>query len=709
MLQIIQSLSDGQTGLVDVPAPQASSGHLQISTRASVVSAGTERMLLEFGRKNLLQKAMSQPQRVKQVIDKARTDGVMETLTAVRAKLDQPIQLGYCNAGVVTQVGRGVEEFAIGDRVVSNGPHAQTVVAPWTLCARVPDDVSDETAAFTPVAAIGLQGVRLAAPTIGERIVVMGLGLIGLLTVQILRANGCQVLGADFDAQRLALARKMGARVVDLSAGQDVVAEAMSFSGGLGVDAVLITASTDSNAPVEQAARMSRKRGRIVLVGVSGLTLDRDEFFRKELTFQVSCSYGPGRYDPQYEDAARDYPFGYVRWTEKRNFEAVLDLMSRGAIDVTDIVTHRFEIADAIAGYGALSDSASIGIVLSYPASDAHTQNIVSLRPASPSGAVRSSARVSVIGAGNFASRVLIPALKAGGADLRTLVSRTGLSARLEGQKAGFANVASELEPVFADPDTDAIVIATRHDTHADLVVRALNAGKSVFVEKPLALNEEDIDRIVEARDEAIAKGAAPVVMVGFNRRFAPLAERMRSMLSQVSEPKTFIALMNAGAIPADHWTQDSEIGGGRIVGEACHYIDFIRYLTGAPIVDVKSTRVDTQPADGVRDDKASLTIRFADGSHGTVHYFANGSKAFPKERVEAFCAGRIMQLDNFRELKTWGWPGAKGGKGKMDKGHSAGMAAFLKAVRGEAPPPIPFEQIVEVARWSVRAARFED
>jgi predicted dehydrogenase/threonine dehydrogenase-like Zn-dependent dehydrogenase len=708
MRQIIQSLSDGGIEVIKAPAPSARPGGLLIETRATLVSAGTERMLLEFGKSNLLQKALSQPQRVKEVLAKMKTDGVVETLDAVKAKLDQPIALGYCNAGRVIDVGPGVEGFKVGDRVASNGAHAEIVALPWTLCARIPDGVTDEAAAFTPLAAIALQGVRLANPTLGESVAVFGLGLIGLTMVQILRANGCRVLGIDFDPAKLELARSFGAETVDLAAGEDPVAAGMNFSNGRGMDAVLIAAATKSNDPVTQGARMSRKRGRIILVGVTGLTLDRADFYEKELSFQVSCSYGPGRYDAEYEDRGCDYPFGYVRWTEQRNFEAVLELMRDGALALDRLVTHRFPIEDASDAYNTLTgDRSAMGILLTYPEGGVAGKTVgsvhISDRPVSAS-----RARLAVIGAGGFASRILIPALKSGGADLKTLVSQGGVSAVIAGRRNGFAEAGTAANALFADPDIDAVVVATRHDSHARLAATALSAGKSVFVEKPLAIDEEGLDAVVEAWTRSREEGGSSLLMVGFNRRFAPLTVKLKSLLSQLSEPQTFIVTVNAGAIPPEHWTQDSASGGGRIVGEACHFIDLLRHLAGAPIVRMHAVRIG-KPVGGVADDKASITLEFENGSHGTIHYFANGSKAFPKERIEVFGGGRVLQLDNFRKLRAWGWPGFSSASGRQDKGHLACSAAFVRALKRGEESPIPFDQLVEVSRWSIRAARFED
>ncbi|MFN3944306.1 MAG: bi-domain-containing oxidoreductase [Allosphingosinicella sp.] len=714
MKQVLQSLSNGQIEVAEVPAPVSRGRHLTIAARASLLSAGTERMLLDFGRSSLVGKALKQPQRVKDVLTKMRTDGVMPTIEAVRSKLDQPIPLGYCSAGIVHEVGPGVEGFEVGDRVVSNGSHAEVVCVPQTLCARIPDGVSDEEAAFTPLGAIALQGIRLIQPTLGEKVVVIGLGLIGLMAVQILRANGCRVLGLDFDPDRLAMAQRFGAEVANAGAG-DPVAAAMRFTGGRGADAVLITASTSSSEPLAQAAGMSRKRGRIVLVGVIGSTINRADFYEKELSFQVSCSYGPGRYDPDYEDRAVDYPYAFVRWTEQRNFEAVLDLMADGRLDVRTLISKRVPIAEANAAYESLiGDPKMLGIIVEYPEPPADTG------PAAPSrwsryiplggarqAAAAGAARIAVIGAGNYASRVLIPAMKEGGADIAAVVSRSGLSSFIHGRKSGAEAAATDIDAVLADDSVSGIVIATRHDSHADLTARALAAGKSVFVEKPLAIDDAGIDAVAAAY-EAPAAGASPLLMVGFNRRFAPLVVRMKALADQLSVAKTLIMTVNAGDVPAHTWVQNREEGGGRIVGEGCHWIDLMRFLVGHPITGLAATRLGAESGDAVRDDKATLTLSFADGSHGTIHYFANGAKSFPKERIELFGGGRILQLDNYRTLVGHGWPGftkarSRGG----DKGQSACAAAFLQALRGGGPAPIPYDELIEVSRWSIRAGEF--
>ncbi len=703
MKQILQDMSSGETRLADVPTPNVSKTSVLIQSTRSLISVGTERMLVEFGKSNLIEKARAQPERVKMVFDKMKTDGVFATLDAVKSKLDQPLPLGYCNVGRVMQVGSEVKEFVEGDRVVSNGYHASVVSVSHNLTAKIPDTVSDEAAAFTVLASIGLQGIRLAAPTLGESFVVTGLGLIGLLTVQLLRAHGCRVLGIDFDESKLELAKTFGAEVVHLSKGEDPVEVATAFSRGRGVDGVIITASTKSSDPVSQAAKMSRKRGRIVLVGVTGLELNRADFYEKELSFQVSCSYGPGRYDPNYEEKGQDYPFGFVRWTEKRNFEAILDMMADGRLDTAPLISHRFSFDDAVKAYDVLSnDKKALGIVLEYPQVPASQLRVskVTLKPASfkPEEPV-----LGFIGSGNYASRILIPAFKKAGAQLHTIVSQGGVSATHHGQKNDFHAASTEATQVLDNPDINTVVVVTRHNTHASYVVQALERGKHVFVEKPLALTDADLAAI----DVAYKRASNVKLMVGFNRRFAPMVVKMKGLLSSVSEPKTFIMTMNAGSIPADNWVQDVAVGGGRIIGEACHYVDLMRHLVGHEIVSVQARRMGEHPGVAVTEDKATITLGFADGSHGTIHYFANGGKVFPKERIEVFAGGGVLQLDNFRKLSSYGWRDFRGLRSfSQDKGQEACAAAFVASLRGGTASPIAYEELLEVSRVSIEAAK---
>ncbi|WP_281990693.1 bi-domain-containing oxidoreductase [Sulfitobacter geojensis] len=694
MKQILQNLSTGQSELVEAPAPQARRGSLLIDTTISLISTGTERMLVDFGKAGLLSKARQQPEKVRQVLDKVSTDGLMTTVDAVRSKLGQPLPLGYCNVGVVRE--SGSEGFRPGDRVVSNGKHADVVLVPKNLTARIPDGVSDEAAAFTVVASIGLQGIRLAQPTLGEAFVVTGVGLIGLLTVQLLRAQGCRVLAIDFDAEKLALAREFGAETCNPGAGEDPVARGLAFSRGQGVDGVIVTASTKSSDPIAQAAQMSRKRGRIVLVGVTGLGLNRADFYEKELTLQVSCSYGPGRYDPAYEDQGQDYPVGFVRWTEQRNFEAVLDMLASGALNLAPLISHRVPFEEAPRAYDLLSsDKSALGIVLTY-SHDIETRHIskVSLKtePATPDETGRPI--VAFLGAGNYASRVLIPAFKNTGAELHTIVSAGGTNAVVHGKRTGFSTASSDTDKVIDDPKINIVAIATPHNSHARLTAQALRAGKHVFVEKPLALTT---DELRDVQDAHTASGKH--LMVGFNRRFAPQVQTMKRLLNTVDAPKSFVMVMNAGAIPSDHWTQDLIVGGGRIIGEACHYIDLMRFLTGAPITSVQARRMGDTDFEEITEDKASITLGFEDGSFGTIHYLANGGASFPKERIEVFAAGRTLQLDNFLKLRGFNWKGfKKQNLWRQDKGQRACAAAFLRAVENGNAAPIPPEELFEVA-----------
>ncbi|HYC48450.1 MAG TPA: bi-domain-containing oxidoreductase [Burkholderiales bacterium] len=709
MKQVLQSLSDGTIELASVPCPQPQDGHLLIATRRSLISAGTERMLLQFGKANLLDKARQQPEKVRAVIDKARTDGMLSALTAVRAKLDQPLALGYCNVGSVIAVGRGVRGFEPGMRVVSNGRHAEVVSVPVNLCAVVPDPVEDDEAVFTVVGAIALQGIRLAQPTLGEAFAVMGLGLVGLVTVELLRAHGCRVLGLDYDADRLALARAAGAEVFDLSHGEDPLMAARRFSRGRGVDGVLVTASSTSSEPIHQAAAMCRKRGRIVLVGVTGLELSRTDFYEKELTFQVSCSYGPGRYDPVYEEKGQDYPVGFVRWTEQRNFEAVLDMLAQHRVRFSPLITHRMPLADAKRAYDLLiHDRSALGIVLQYSHDSASVEAAVRehVVPIAPFGPRRSGERprVSVIGAGNYARQVLLPALRSAGTHLRAIVSSGGVTAVHAARRLGFEAAATDASVVMKDDETDAVVIATRHDTHVMLACSALDAGKDVFVEKPLAIDAEGLAQVEAVYRRRAAAGHNPRLMVGFNRRFAPHVTRMKSLLDSVRASKVVIMTINAGEIPREHWTQDREVGGGRIIGEACHFIDLARHLVGTPIVRSAATPMRSGYDDP--EDTATITLDFADGSVAAVHYVANGHRSFPKEQIQVFCDGRVLALDNFRTLRAYGWPGFKRmSLWRQDKGNAACARAFADAVRSGSPSPIPFEELVEVTRVTLEVA----
>ncbi len=700
MKQVFQDLSSGDIMLEDIPCPQLKQGSVLIQTSNTLISSGTEKMLLDFGRGGWLKKAQQQPDKVRMVLDKMKTDGVKTTLDAVKSKLDQPLPLGYCNAGIVLE--SSSKFFKVGDRVLSNGSHAEVVCVPENLCAKIPDGVSNEAAAFTVLGAIALQGIRLAEPTLGERVVVMGLGLIGLMAVQILRANGCEVLGVDFDSSRCDLAKGFGASTVNPALGENVLESANVFSEGHGVDAVIITASSKSNEPVHQAAEMSRKRGRIILVGVVGLELSRADFYEKELSFQVSCSYGPGRYDTKYEDKGYDYPLPYVRWTEQRNFEAVLGLMRSGAISVESLISKKIDLTEVGSAYDSLGNPALLGLILNYPSSSKALMDKIIPLSQNYTTAKNEDVSCAVIGAGNYASRILIPAFKNTGAELHTLVTSGGATASHHGKKNGFKFASTDVDEALSNERVNTVIIATRHNAHAQQTIDALKKGKHIFVEKPLALTLNELEEINETYQSLAEK---PVLMLGFNRRFSPYVQEAKKHIDNIGQPKTFIMTMNAGDIPADHWVQDADVGGGRIIGEACHYIDLMRYLAHSPISSCVATSIGRNPGMKVLDDKASITLTFEDGSMGTIHYFSNGGSQFPKERIDIFCDNSVIQIDNFKNIKYFGVNGGSKIRGGQNKGQKECVEAFVLAVKGESKAPIAYDEIMEVSRVSIEAA----
>ncbi len=700
MKQVLQSLRNGQIEIADVPCPVVRSGHLLVQTTRSLISAGTERMLVEFGQAGLIAKARSQPDKVRQVLSKIKTDGLMPTLEAVFARLDEPLPLGYCNVGRVVEIGREVEGFSIGDRVASNGPHAEMVCVPATLAARVPDNLDDDAASFTVLGSISLHAVRLLRPELGERFVVVGLGLLGLVGAQLLRAHGCEVLGVDVNVGRCELARSMGCEAVCVGQGADPVQAAQAFTRGAGGDGVLIAASAKTDEIIHQAAQMCRKRGRIVLAGVIGLNLRRSDFYEKEISFQVSCSYGPGRYDPQYEAQARDYPQPYVRWTVARNFQAMLEAMAGKRVDVQAMISRHYPHADAGKAYEAiLHDNEALGVILDYPPQPAPLQRVVQMRPA---GAARASqparAIVAVIGAGNFTKVMLLPAIKASGAVLHSVASAGGVTSFHAARKFEAEQASSDHRALLSDPQVQAVFITTRHSSHPAMVVEALEAGKHVFVEKPLAIDVEGLARVRAAHE----KRPDLQLLVGFNRRFAPHAVKAKALLAGRAQPLALSFLVNAGEIPADNWNHDPAVGGGRIIGEGCHFIDLLLYLVGQPIQSVYAAMFG--PGTATREDKMTITLTFADGSIGTVHYWANGPKSFPKERLEIFSENRVLTIDNWRRLLAHDWRGAPRMSIRQDKGHKAEVAAFIERVTRGGPPLIPFHELEQVTRATFAA-----
>ena len=690
--------------LLDVPCPQVAPRHLLIQSRASLISAGTERNLVEFGKANLLSKARQQPEKVQQVLDKVKTDGLLPTLEAVFTRLDEPLPLGYCNAGIVVEVGSNVSDFAPGDRVASNGPHAEMVHVPVNLCAKIPENVPDDAASFAVLGSIALQGIRLLAPTLGESVAVFGLGLVGQLTVQMLVASGARVLGIDLDPRRLALAQQLGATPVDLSAGADPVRAAESFSGGHGVDGVLVTASARNDEIVNQSAKMSRKRGRIVMVGVTNMALNRADFYEKELSFQVSCSYGPGRYDGDYEQKGVDYPYGFVRWTEQRNIEAVLAMMAGGRVDVRQLISRHIPHADAASAYELLrSDKSLMGLVLQYPDQTPALDRCVVQKIAKPPSETVGADKVvaGIIGAGAFTKRVLLPGLRKTGAELASIASAGGISAAHAARKFSVQASTSDYRTILDDPRINTVFITTRHHQHAPMVVEALKAGKHVFVEKPLAIDAEGLQQV----QEAFAATTGQQLMVGFNRRFSPHAVKIKQLLEGRVQPACMIMTVNAGYIPPDHWMHDRQVGGGRIIGEGCHWIDLLGFIIGASVKAVQTINVGDVAGVQTRNDHVSISLAFDDGSIGCLNYLANGHRTYPKESLTIFAEGKTLTLDNFRRLQAYGYGRFRRMKLlRQDKGHQAELSAFVHRLQSGGPPVMDPGDIWRVSQASLQA-----
>jgi len=696
MKQIIQDLKKGNTILEEVPAPQVKPGTVLIRTTRSLVSLGTERMLVEFGKAGFINKAKQQPDKVKQVLDKMKAEGIMPTLEAVFNKLNQPLPLGYCNVGVVEAVGKGVHSFSVGNRVASNGNHAEFVCVPENLCAKIPDNVSDEEAAFTVIGSIGLEGIRLCNPTFGETIVVIGLGLIGLVTAELLRANGCRVIGYDFDQQKVEMAKSKGITAFNPTRGTDPVKFVQNATGDIGADGVIITASNKSDEIIHQAAEMSRQRGRVILVGVIGLNIQRDDFYKNELTFKVSCSYGPGRYDENYEQRGQDYPIGYVRWTEKRNFEAILQAIAAGQLNVKPLITEQVPLEEYNQIYGDMRKSGSIASILVYPENSNHTAT-VQVGNQSFKGA---KGVFGIIGAGNFTSSTIIPGMNAAHANLKYIASAGGLSAKTMAKKGNIATATSDYKEILKDPEVDTVMITTRHNLHAPMTIEALKAGKNVFVEKPLALNNEELDKIIEAYNSFSSSHThALSLTVGFNRRFAPLAIKMKQLLGE--GPKNINATMNAGFIPPEVWVHDLEVGGGRIIGEACHYIDLCTYLAGSKVKAVCMSSMGTNPQENT--DNASILLKYGNGTNAVINYFANGSKAYSKERIEAYNQEKTLVIDNWRTLKGYGTKSFSKKKTRLDKGHKNQFKLLVESIQ-QGKPLIPFDEIINTTRASFAA-----
>ena len=677
--------------VIEAPAPRPDRGSALVRTGASLISAGTEKQIIELARASIAGKALARPDLVRQTLRKVKSEGLVPVARKVLAKLDTPISLGYSLAGQVVEAGEQAG-VAVGERVACAGAgianHAEYNVVPANLMVRIPDTVSDEAASFVTVGAIALQGVRVANPTLGERVVVSGLGLIGLLTVQLLKANGCRVLAFDPNPARVTMARDLGA---DVAVGDGLAAATAAFTAGHGADAVIVTASTKSSDPLNQAAEISRMKGRVVVVGMVGMTIDRDPFYKRELDLRFAMSYGPGRYDPAYEQEGRDYPFAFVRWTEQRNLEAFLELVAAGRVTPERLITHRFPIADAESAYNLLDgDEPYLAILLTYPDSS-EPLPVVTL--AENRGRPKGEG-VAFIGAGNYARSVLLPAVaRAGGCALRTVVTASAISAHGAAEKFGFARAATDPKVALADDEVATIFIATRHDSHAELAIAALEAGKNVFVEKPLALDREQLASVIGA-----ARAAPGVLTVGFNRRFAPMIVEAKSALGPTPGPLVMTYRVNAGPIPRDHWVHGDQ-GGGRIAGEVCHFVDTLTALAGAPPVAVEGF----SPA-GIGDSLAAL-LRFGDGSVGTIVYSSVGDPAVPKERIDIFAAGNIIEIGDFTTIAISRNGRTRTRKAAQDKGQNRLVAAFLAATRGEGEPPIPIDELEAVSLATLELA----
>jgi predicted dehydrogenase/threonine dehydrogenase-like Zn-dependent dehydrogenase len=705
MKQIVQNYRSGELKIWDVPAPAPRAGSVIVAVARSLISAGTEKMVVDLARSSLVGKAVSRPDLVRQLIDKTKRDGLMPTLEKAFNKLDNPVALGYSVSGRVVSVGAGVTHVRIGERVACAGAgyasHAELVSVPKNLVVPVADAVDEDEACFVTLGAIALQGVRQAAPTLGEYFVVFGLGLLGQITAQILRANGCRVLGVDPDARKVEMVKSLG---IEATTGTDLVARANALTGSRGVDGAIITASTKSSDPVNAAAELCRQKGRVVVVGLVGMDLKRDAFYKKEIDLRLSMSYGPGRYDAAYEEGGQDYPYGYVRWTEQRNMQAFLDLCADRKITLKSLITHRYDIGEAERAYALMDGSEPyLGIVLAYPETASLDRRTVALTPLSAasgqSAAARASTdqagRVAFIGAGNYAKSVLIPAFKATtGVTLASVATNTGLSATHTATKHSFDEAGTDPRAIFADPTIGTVVIATRHASHADLVVEALDAGKHVFCEKPLAVSAEQLQLVAAAHSRASTQ-----LCVGFNRRFSPFVVEAMAALKGRSQPVVMMYRVNAGAIPGDNWVQGAE-GGGRIIGEICHFIDTMAAVCGA-----LPERVQAMSAKG-HPDAVTLQIAFGDGSIGTVVYTSLGDPSLPKEYFEIWTDRMAITIDDYRSLSI-----TRNGRttskklSRQDKGQTALVQAFMASVvKPGAPPAIDFESLATVT-WATFAA----
>ena len=709
MKQLIQSFKTGEITVEEVPAPIVRHGGLLVATRVSLVSAGTERQIVDLGKKSLLGKAKSRPDLVKKVFEKARADGWIAAIEAARSRLDQPFALGYSCAGVVKEVGPGVTDFARGDRVACGGQgyasHAELNFVPRNLCVKLADSCDFQSGAFVTVGAIALQSVRQADVRLGETVGVIGLGLLGHIVAQLLKASGATVLGSDIDPVKVELAKELGC---DEAVVGDPRPKARAMTGGRGLDSVIIAASTTSDGPIEMAAEMCRMKGRVVVLGLVGMNVPRKLYYERELDLRMSMSYGPGRYDPNYEEYGHDYPYAYVRWTENRNMQAFLQMVATDKVNVARLVTHRFTIADALGAYELLEGKRQepfLGIVLTYeePKDGRPAATRIAIH-ASPSAVppAAGQAVIGVVGAGNFAQGTLLPNLsRTPKARLRGLADARTEVAKHVAAKMGFEYCVSDFRELLADPEIDTIFITTRHNTHAKFVCDSLTAGKNVFVEKPLCVSEEQLQEVTEAYESQQGRCR---LMVGFNRRFAPLVVDLRKAFAECNTPLVMTYVVNAGLVPRSSWVQSAEEGGGRIIGEVCHFVDTLGYLAGAPVTEVSASAIGMDREDVVRLDNSVITLSFADGSIGSILYTSLGDKAFGKESIKVFGAGRVGVLDNFRRLSiTRSGRTANTRRLRQHKGHLEEVQAFVRAIADGQPSPIAFDGLCGTTRVTFR------
>ncbi|MBV9573967.1 MAG: bi-domain-containing oxidoreductase [Acidobacteriales bacterium] len=717
MKQALQYSGSGDVVVADVPVPKLLTGCVLVRIHASLVSAGTERAASEFAAKSLLQKARVRPDLVREVVNKIRRDGLFSAAAAVRSRLDQSVAPGYSSAGTVVAVGSGIPDINVGDSVACAGAgyavHAEYACVPRLLVARIPRDarISFEEAAFTTVGAVALHGIRLADAGLGDTVAVIGLGLLGQLTVQLLKAAGCRVLGMDIVPARAKLAAELGADAVS-SSESDFRAVCFEHSRGHGVDAVLITAETPSSAPVQLAAEVARERAVVVAVGTVGMEIERRLYYEKELTFRISRSYGPGRYDSAYEQKGRDYPIGYVRWTETRNMEAFLHLLASRKLALQPLISHRFPITNAPAAYELIKGNtgeAFLGVLIVYPDASsgdefAAHRSVEVLQPPHTAARADNSIGIGVLGAGSFAMSTLLPAIKhTGNARLIAVCAANGQRSRHAAQKFGFRYCATDETKLLDDPEINTIVIATRHNLHAPQILSAITAGKHIFCEKPLCLTEEELSEIVRHYCE-IAVPHRTLLMVGFNRRFAPMVQRLKAFTDGIHEPLALHYRVNAGYISPDHWTNDIEIGGGRILGEACHFVDLLTFLAASPIIEVRATTV-RNPGQ-YSGDNVILSLQFANGSSGTISYLSSGDRTASKERLEIFGGGAVAILDDFRylELVRHGRKQISRSRFRQDKGHRDEWRAFTAAINSGGKSPIPFEDLISTTLATLKA-----